>query len=81
LLDALAARKDGVATSAKAWLAVAYLTEGEVDAAIVHAEAALADDRREPVASLALAVALEAKGDPSASAWRARVRDLASPRR
>lgn len=81
LLATLAARGDGVATSAKAWLAVAYLVDGEVDAAITHAEAALADDRREPIASLALATALEAKGDPSASAWRARVRDLASPRK
>lgn len=77
LLARLAEGRDGVATSAKAWLAVADLAAGDADAAIAHAERALADDRGEPIATFALATALEAKGDPAARAWRDRVRVLA----
>ena len=79
-LEALASQRSNVTTAAKAWLAVADLAAGDVGAAIADAETALADDRHDPVATFALAAALEARGDPSASAWKARVRALASGR-
>ncbi|HEU4538232.1 MAG TPA: tetratricopeptide repeat protein, partial [Polyangiaceae bacterium] len=68
------------ATAARAWLAVADLAAGDLEAARAHAELALADDRHQPVASYALALLLEAKGDASAPAWREHVDRLTGGR-
>jgi Tfp pilus assembly protein PilF len=68
------------ATAAKAWLAVADLVAGELEAARVHAEEALAEERHQPVASYVLALVLEAKGNPTAPTWRAHVERLTGGR-
>jgi tetratricopeptide (TPR) repeat protein len=79
-LARLASRRHEHATAAKGWLAVADLAAGDLGPAREHAEAALAEDREQPVASYALALVLEAKGDPSAPAWRAHVARLTGGR-
>ncbi|MCU0686342.1 MAG: tetratricopeptide repeat protein [Polyangiaceae bacterium] len=79
-LARLSSARHEYATAAKAWLAVADLAAGDLEAAQAHAELALADDRHQPVASYALALLLEAKGDPSAPAWRAHVGRLTGGR-
>jgi tetratricopeptide (TPR) repeat protein len=80
-LGRLTAGRDASATTALAWLAVADLAAGDLDQAVAHADEALGRDRFEPVATFALARALEARQDPAASAWRIRVEELtASPR-
>ncbi len=79
-LARLAARPHEHATACKAWLAVADLAAGDLEAARAHAEGALADERHQPVATYALALVLEAKGDPSAPAWRAQVGRLTGGR-
>ncbi|HEU4408330.1 MAG TPA: tetratricopeptide repeat protein [Polyangiaceae bacterium] len=79
-LARLAARRHAHATAAKAWLAVADLAAGDLEAARAHAEGALAEERHQPVASYALALALDAEGDPSAPAWRAHVGRLTGGR-
>jgi Flp pilus assembly protein TadD len=77
-LSRLSEARSAVSASAAAWLAIADLAAGDADAAVLHAEQALAEDRHEPVATFAMAEALQAKGDPGAAAWQARARAGAS---
>lgn len=74
-LRKLADEHHEVTASARAWLAVAELARGDAAAAVAQADRALALDRHEPVATYAMAAALEAQGDPSAGAWRRRVQE------
>jgi len=78
--EKIASSRHAFTTAAMAWWAVADLAANDATSAILHAERALAADQHEPVATYALALALEAKRDPSAHAWRERVRKLSGGR-
>ncbi|HYO94493.1 MAG TPA: tetratricopeptide repeat protein [Polyangiaceae bacterium] len=73
----LTARRDDWAAVAFAWLATAELSRSRPHEAIGAAEQALALEPEHPVATLALARALDAVGDPRAVQWVERARLLA----
>lgn len=73
-LRALSSERSSVSVAARAWLAVACLADGDAQGALENAEAALQEDRFEPVATYALGEALALQGDAAAAAWKARAR-------
>jgi tetratricopeptide (TPR) repeat protein len=72
LLSPLGYGRDDVAAQALAWLATAELLREQPRMAVGAAKRALELDPRSPVATYAMAHALEALGDPAASSWRRR---------
>ena len=74
LLSPLGYGRDDVAASALGWLATAELLRGEPRLAVGAAKRALELEPSSPVATYAMAQALEALGDPSAIAWQRRAR-------
>jgi tetratricopeptide (TPR) repeat protein len=69
LLTPLGYGRDEVAAQALAWLATAELLRDQPRLAVGAAKRALELDPRSPVATYALAHALEALGDPAAFTW------------
>ncbi len=76
LLSPLGYGRDDVAASALSWLATAELLHGEPRRAVGAAKRALELEPRSPVATYAMAQALEAIGDPAAIAWQRRAREM-----
>lgn len=74
LLSPLGYGKDDVAVSALGWLATAELLRGQPRLAVGAAKRALELEPTSPVATYAMAQALEALGDPAAIAWQRRAR-------
>jgi tetratricopeptide (TPR) repeat protein len=74
LLSPLGYGRDDVAADALGWLATAELLRGEPRLAVGAAKRALELEPRSPVATYAMAQALEALGDPSAIVWQRRAR-------
>jgi tetratricopeptide (TPR) repeat protein len=74
LLAPLGYGRDEVAASALAWLATAELLRHRPRQALGAAERALALEPSSPVATYAMARALEALGDPAALSWQRRAR-------
>ena len=74
LLSPLGYGKDDVAVSALGWLATAELLRGQPRLAVGAAKRALELEPSSPVATYAMAQALEALGDPAAIAWQRRAR-------
>jgi tetratricopeptide (TPR) repeat protein len=74
LLSPLGYGKDDVAANALGWLATAELLRGQPRLAIGAAKRALELEPSSPVATYAMAQALEALGDPAAIAWQRRAR-------
>jgi protein O-GlcNAc transferase len=74
LLSPLGYGRDDVAASALGWLATAELLRGEPRRAVGAAKRALELEPRSPVATYAMAQALDALGDPAAIAWQRRAR-------
>ncbi len=75
-LDPLTKTPSDVQSSALAWLAVADLAAEEPKWAEKHAEAALAMDAFDSVATFVMAEALAARNDAAAPEWRARAAEL-----
>lgn len=74
LLSPLGHGRDDIAANALGWLATAELLRGDARRAIGAAKRALELSPDSPVATYAMAQALEALGDPSAYLWQARSR-------
>jgi tetratricopeptide (TPR) repeat protein len=74
LLTPLGYGRDEIAASALSWLATAELLRDRPRSAIGAAERALALEPSSPVATYAMAQALEALGDPAALTWQRRAR-------
>lgn len=74
LLSPLGYGKDDVAANALGWLATAELLRGQPRLAVGAAKRALELEPSSPVATYAMAQALEALGDPAAIAWQRRAR-------
>ena len=74
LLTPLAYGHDDVAVSALGWLATAELLRGQPRRAVGAAERALKLQPDSPVATYAMAQALEVLGDPAAISWQHRAR-------
>jgi len=74
LLSPLGYGRDDVAANALGWLATAELLRGQPRQAIGAAKRALELEPSSPVATYAMAQALEALGDPAAIAWQRRAR-------
>lgn len=74
LLSPLGYGRDEVAANALGWLATAELLRGRPQLAVGAAKRALELEPSSPVATYAMAEALEALGDPSAIAWQRRAR-------
>jgi tetratricopeptide (TPR) repeat protein len=74
LLSPLGYGRDDVAANALGWLATAELLRGQPRLAVGAAKRALELEPSSPVATYAMAQALEALGDPSAITWRRRAR-------
>jgi len=74
LLSPLGYGRDDVAADALGWLATAELLRGEPRRAVGAAKRALELEPRSPVATYAMAQALETLGDPAAIAWQRRAR-------
>jgi predicted Zn-dependent protease len=74
LLSPLGYGRDEIAAEALAWLATAELLRERPRSAVGAAKRALELDPRSPVATYAMARALEALGDPSAFTWLRRAR-------
>jgi len=72
LLSPLGYGRDDVAANALGWLATAELLRGEPRLAVGAAKRALELEPRSPVATYAMAQALDALGDPAAIAWQRR---------
>ncbi len=72
LLSPLGYGHDDIAATALGWLATAELLRGQPRLAVGAAKRALALDPNSPVATYAMAQALEALGDPSAMLWQRR---------
>jgi predicted Zn-dependent protease len=79
LLSPLGHGRDEVAANALAWLATAELMRGRPRAAVGAAKRALELEPSSPVATYAMAEALQALGDPAAFAWLRRARAKAGP--
>ena len=74
LLSPLGYGRDDVAASALGWLATAELVRGQPRLAVGAAKRALELEPTSPVATYAMAQALEALGDPAALTWQRRAR-------
>jgi tetratricopeptide (TPR) repeat protein len=74
LLSPLGYGRDDVAADALGWLATAELLRGEPRRAVGAAKRALELEPHSPVATYAMAQALETLGDPAAIAWQRRAR-------
>jgi tetratricopeptide (TPR) repeat protein len=74
LLAPLGHGRDDVAANALGWLATAELLRGDARRAVGAAKRALSLEPDSPVATYAMAQALEALGDPSALSWQRRAR-------
>ncbi|MDF3066428.1 MAG: domain protein putative component of TonB system [Polyangiaceae bacterium] len=74
LLAPLGHGRDDVAANALGWLATAELLRGDARRAVGAAKRALELEPSSPVATYAMAQALEALGDPAALSWRRRAR-------
>lgn len=72
LLSPLGYGRDDVAANALGWLATAELLRGDARRAVGAAKRALALEPDSPVATYAMAQALEALGDPAALSWKRR---------
>jgi tetratricopeptide (TPR) repeat protein len=75
LLSPLGYGRDDVAANALGWLATAELLRGQPRLAVGAAKRALSLDPSSPVATYAMAQALDALGDPAAIAWQRRARE------
>jgi len=76
LLTPVATRRDDQGVAALGWLAVVELTAGRPRHAAGASRAALALSPDDPLATFALAMALERLGDPRAGDWAERARTL-----
>jgi len=74
LLSPLSYGRDDVAANALGWLATAELLRGEPRRAVGAAKRALELEPHSPVATYAMAQALETLGDPAAIAWQRRAK-------
>jgi tetratricopeptide (TPR) repeat protein len=68
-LEPLTSGNDDTTVSALAWLSVAYLSRGHVQAALDAAERALALDPEHPLSTFAAGLALDELHDPQRVAW------------
>lgn len=69
MLTPISKTNDEYGTEALAWMAVARLTAGDSERAVGHAQAALHLVPSHPLASYALAIALDSLGSPEAQIW------------
>lgn len=76
LLTPLGYGRDEVAAEALGWLATAELLRGDARSAVGAAKRALELEPTSPVATYAMARALEALGDPAALTWQRRAREM-----
>lgn len=76
MLTPISTAPDEYGTEALAWLAIASLTAGDTEGAAAQAQAALRLVPDHPLASYALAIALDSLASPQARSWLERARRL-----